>query len=383
MPWKGSIMSQRHEFVMLAIGENANLRQLCRRFNISPSTGYKWLDRYQSDGEFGLKDLSRRPHHSPGRTDAEIEQKVLQLRQKHPAWGGRKLHRRLEMLNEAKVPTPSTITAILHRHQLIAPELAQKHRPFQRFEHPKPNDLWQMDFKGDFALECGRCFPLTVLDDHSRFAPCLEACADQKGITVKNVLTEIFRRYGLPYRMNMDNGSPWAGIIKGRRYWTQLSVWLLRLGIHLSFSRPHHPQTNGKNERFHRTLKIELLRDHAWRSINQCKPDFDTWRHIYNCERPHEAIGFAVPASRYQVSPRTFPELLPSIEYPDGLTLRKVQSNGFIQVQGRDYFVAEAFYGFYVALRPTIIDGKFDVFFLHQKIASLNLRSGVNDLSNQ
>lgn len=383
MPWKGSIMSQRHEFVMLALGENTNLRQLCRRFNISPGTGYKWLNRYQSAGETGLKDQSRRPHHSPGRTDEEIEQKVLQLRHKHPAWGGRKLHRRLEVLNEAKVPSPSTITAILHRHQLIAPELAQKHRPYQRFEHPKPNDLWQMDFKGDFALECGRCFPLTVLDDHSRFALGLQACADQKGVTVKNELSEIFRRYGLPYRMNMDNGFPWAAMIKGRRFWTQLSVWLLRLGIHLSFSRPHHQQTNGKDERFHRTLKLELLRDHAWRSLHQCQPDFDIWRHIYNCERPHEALGLAVPASRYQVSPRTFPDPLPSIEYPDGLILRKVQSNGSIHFQGRLHFVAEAFYRFYVALRPTVVDGKFDVYFLHQKIASLDMRSRVDELSNQ
>jgi transposase InsO family protein len=380
MPWKSSIMSQRQEFVMLAIAENVNLRQLCRRFSVSPTTGYKWLKRYQADGVMGLKDQSRRPHHSPGHTLELIEQKVVQLRQKHPAWGGRKLHHRLITLNEADVPSPSTITAILHRHQLIAPEAAQKHRPYKRFEHLQPNDMWQMDFKGDFALEHERCYPLTVLDDHSRFALGLQACADQRAVTVKKALTDIFRRYGMPYRMNMDNGFPWAVFTKGRRHWTQLSVWLLRLGIQLSFSRPHHPQTNGKDERFHRTLKLELLRDHTWRCLDECQPDFDTWRDVYNCERPHEALGLDVPASRYQVSPRTLPEPLPPIEYPDGLILRKVQSNGVIQVHGREYFVAEAFNGFYIALRPTTTDGRFDVYFLHQRIASLDLKSRANDL---
>src|SRR5215475_15625531 len=154
MPWKeSSIMSQRQEFVMLASAENANIRQLCRRFGISPTTGYKWLGRYQTDGASGLSDQSRRPHNSPTRTNAKVEQKVVELRQKHPAWGGRKLRARLKALKEPDVPSPSTITAILHRHQLITPEATQQHKPFQRFEHPHPNILWQMDFKGDFVLK--------------------------------------------------------------------------------------------------------------------------------------------------------------------------------------------------------------------------------------
>jgi transposase InsO family protein len=375
MPWKeSSIMSQRQEFVMLASVENANIRQLCRRFGISPTTGYKWLGRYQADGASGLSDQSRRPHYSPTRTNAKVEQKVVQLRQKHPAWGGRKLHARMKALKESQIPAPSTITAILYRHQLITPEVSAQHRAYQRFEHPQPNDLWQMDFKGDFALEKGRCYPLTVLDDHSRFALGLRACGDQTTLTVQNALTEIFSRYGMPYRMSMDNGFPWAVITKGKRCWTQLSVWLLRLGIRLSFARPYHPQTNGKDERFHRTLKLELLRDHAWRSLVECQPHFDTWREIYNCERPHEALGLDVPASRYQVSPRAFPERLPPIEYPEGTVVRKVERNGIITIRGQGYFVGEAFRGLQVALRPTTTDRLFEVYFLHQKIASLDMR---------
>ena len=259
------------------------------------------------------------------------------------------------------------------------PEVATQHRPYQRFEHPYPNDLWQMDFKGDFALERGRCYPLSVLDDHSRFALGLVACGNQTTSTVQKALTEIFRHYGMPYRMSMDNGSPWAKLSRRKRHWTQLSIWLLRLGIRLSFARPHHPQTNGKNERFHRTLKLELLRDHAWRTLDDCRPAFAVWREIYNCERPHQALGLDVPASRYQMSPRNFPEQLPKIEYPDDATIRKVQSTGLITLHNREYFVGEAFRGLYVALRPTTLEGKLEVYFLHQKIASLDLRTTPDD----
>jgi len=375
MPWKeSSIMSQRQEFVMLASAENANIRQLCRRFGISPTTGYKWLGRYQTDGASGLSDQSRRPHNSPTRTNAKVEQKVVQLRQKHPTWGGRKLRARLKALKEPDIPSSSTITAILHRYQLITPEASQGHKPWQRFEHPHPNDLWQMDFKGDFALEKGRCYPLTVLDDHSRFSLGLVACGDQKTETVHTALTAIFRRYGLPYRMTMDNGAPWA-IYRGQQAcYTTLTVWLLRLGIGVSHSRPHHPQTQGKDERFHRTLELELLRDHAWRTLDECQPRFDQWRDVYNCERPHEGIGLAVPASRYQASSRPFPEVLPLIEYPSTDIVRKVQESGQIKYQNRKIFVGHGFRGLHIALRPTTTDGVFDVFFCHQQIAKLDFK---------
>ena len=375
MPWKeSSIMSQRQEFVMLASAENANIRQLCRRFGISPTAGYKWLGRYQSDGLAGLKDQSRRPKNSPRRSSDEVEQAVVKLRQKHPTWGGRKLRARLEALQEPEVPSASTITAILHRHQLITPEASQAHKPWRRFEHPHPNDLWQMDFKGDFALEKGRCYPLTVLDDHSRFSLGLVACGDQKTETVHAALTAIFRRYGLPYRMTMDNGAPWAIYQAKQACYTSLTVWLLRLGIGVSHSRPHHPQTQGKDERFHRTLKLELLRDHAWRTLDECQPPFDQWRDVYNCERPHEGISLAVPVSRYQASSRPFPEILPPIEYPSTDIVRKVQESGQIKYQSRKIFVGHGFRGLHIALRSTTTDGVFDVFFCHQRIAKLDLK---------
>ena len=166
MPWRvSSIMSARHEFVLLASQPKANIRALCRHFGISSATAYKWLDRFQNEGVPGLVDRSRRPRHSPGKTATLIEDAVLEMRRKHPAWGGRKLKQRLLDLGQQQVPSASTITAILQRHQMIDAAEAVKHQPFLRFEHDAPNDLWQMDFKGDFPVARGRCYPLTMLDD--------------------------------------------------------------------------------------------------------------------------------------------------------------------------------------------------------------------------
>ena len=374
MPWKESTpMSQRQEFVLLASNPSINFSELCQRFGISRKTGYKWRGRHQSHGLAGLEDQSRRPLNSPGKTSAQVEQKVVEIRRQNRAWGGRTIRARLEALGEADLPAASTITDILRRHNLISPEDSQSRTPYQRFEHPTPNDLWQMDFKGDFPTTAGRCYPLTILDDHSRFAICLQASANQKTETVKQALTAVFRRYGLPWRMTMDNGAPWGAPGAPRGTWTQLTVWLLRLGIRVSHSRPYHPQTQGKDERFHRTLQTELLRDYAWRDLSECQTRFDTWRDLYNCERPHQALQMAVPASRYEPSKRPFPELLPTPEYPAGDLVRRVQSNGTIYYHQREYFVGEAFRGLDLALRQTTSDGVFEVWFCHQKIKTLDL----------
>ena len=376
MPWKvSSTMSERHEFALLATQAEANIRQLCRHFAISPTTAYKWRQRFLKAGALGLQEFSRRPHHSPRQTGLALEQAVCELRLEHPAWGGRKLRARLLSLGHQSVPSSSTITAILHRHHLIDPREAEHHRSFRRFEHACPNDLWQMDFKGDFALGAGRCYPLTVLDDHSRFALGVVACANQTTTTTQLALTSIFRRYGLPWRMTMDNGRPWAVYHAGRSCYTQFSVWLIRLGVRVSHSRPFHPQTQGKDERFHRTLGRELLRDQLWASYEKCQEAFDRWRETYNLIRPHEALKMQVPASRYEVSCRLFPESLPAIEYGAGEVVRKVGERGQVRYKQRKYFVGDAFRGLHVALRPTATDGIWEVYFCHQKVGTIELKA--------
>jgi len=244
------MMDQRREFVRLASQQGTNRRELCRRFGIHPDTGYKWLGRWTAGEE--VTDRSRRPHSSPKRTDAAIEECVLAVRDAHPAWGARKLVRCLERDGVA-APAFSTVHEILRRNgRVVAPPGGPV--AHQRFEKPAPNLLWQMDFKGHVALADGsRCHPLTVLDDHSRYDLCLEACANERGSTVQGRLERTFRRYGLPEAFFVDNGAPWGD--SSGQHWTKLGVWLLKLGISVLHSRPYHPQSRGKNERFHRTLK--------------------------------------------------------------------------------------------------------------------------------
>jgi len=373
VPWpEVSIMSMRREFVMLAGQEGVNRRELCRRYGVSPSTAYKWLGRADANPEESFSDRSRRPLRSPARSAASMEAAVLALRDEHPAWGGRKLRRRLADLGHAGVPSASTITEILRRHgRLDLDEIAAR-TPSQRFEREAPNELWQMDFKAHFAIDDGRCHGLSVLDDCSRFALGLEACPDQRLDTVTQRLTGIFRRYGLPHAMLADNGPPWGNRDEESRY-TRLEVWLLQLGVPLVHGRPYHPQTQGKDERFHRTVEAELIGRRRFATLADCQQAFERWRHVYNSERPHEAIGLDTPARRYRSSPRSFPETLPPVEYPDPI-VRKVNATGRIRFAGQGWFVGKAFAAHPVALRPTLQDGLYDVFFCQQPIANIDLR---------
>lgn len=372
MPWQEvSTMLLREEFVRLARGKEANRAALCRRFGISRKTGYKWLERFDAAGQTALADESRRPRRSPTRTEAAVEQAILVLRDAHPAWGARKLRRRLQDLGGSDLPAPSTVQAILARHGRIDLAESSKHQPWQRFEQVQPNALWQMDFKGHFAVGAARCHPLTVLDDHSRFNLCLQACADEQGRTVQARLTDTFRCYGLPQRLAVDNGSPWGDTWDSP--YTPLVAWLIRLGVGVSHSRPYHPQTLGKDERFHRTLKAEVLARQAFLDLDTAQCCFDRWRSIYNFERPHEALDLQTPATRYAPSPHPFPEELPPIEYVPGDIVRRVQQHGFLSYRGRSFRISKAFTGYPVALRPTASDGLLDVFFCHQKIAQISL----------
>jgi transposase InsO family protein len=372
MPWKeSSAVSERAEFVRLASAEGANRSELCRRFGISRTAAYKWLARYRAGEPGGLHDRARAPHGSPGKTPAAVEAAVIRLRRQHPAWGGRKLRARLRALGHPDPPAASTITAILRRHGLLGPT-AGRPRDFQRFEHPEPNALWQVDFKGHFALGSGRCHPLTILDDHSRYAVGLFACGNEQAATVGGHLADVFRRFGLPDRILCDNGSPWGAA--GESPYTELGVWLLRLGVPVSHGRPHHPQTQGKDERFHRTLAVEVLQGRQFADLAACQDRFDAWREVYNTERPHEALGLAVPASRYRPSPRPFPERLPPLQYHAADAVRVVQPDGCAYFRGRPWKVGKAFVRQPVAVRPLAEDGRYQIVFGTIAVAQIDLR---------
>lgn len=376
MPWKASTtMSLRYEFVRLARQPETNMSALCRQYGISRKTGYKWLKRFETSGRAGLEDQSRRPHHSPHRTSDAMEQIVVAARRQHPAWGGHKLKAWLEQRGVPGVPAASTITAILDRQGVLDPAVSAQHTAYQRFEMSAPNELLQMDFKGDFELANGqRCHPLTVLDDHSRFLMGLFACADETTLTVQAHLTTLFRTYGLPARMLMDNGPPW-GDPGGARF-TQLTVWLMQLGIQVSHGRPHHPQTQGKDERLHRTLQTELLSRYTLTDLQDSQRHFDPWRDLYNLERPHEALGQRPPVTRYRPSPRSFPASLPPPTYQPTDQVRKVDQAGKISFRNRSWRISRAFRGHPVGLRPDPdLDGLWHVFFCEFQITSLDFRT--------
>ena len=368
-------MSQRWEFVELASQSQRNFTELCRRFQISRDTGYKWWRRYRAEGRAGLENRSRRPRQSPGRIGRIMEQRIVSLRDRHPAWGACKIQARLKALGVPGVPAPSTVHQVLRRQGRIDLATSAQHRAWQRFEQAAPNQLWQMDFKGHFGLGNGeRCHPLTILDDHSRYALCLRACRHQTGQTVQAILQETFRRYGLPERMLMDNGSPW-GNDRDHPY-TPLTVWLLRLGIGVCHGRPYHPQTQGKEERFHRTLQVEVLESRSDWDHPSVQTRLDQWRQVYNHQRPHQALGMAVPASHYQISVRSFPEVLPQIDYGSDTLVRKVQGHGRFSFHHRVFRLSKAFRGYPVGLRSTLIDGVWEVYFGSHRIAQIDERAG-------
>jgi len=274
------------------------------------------------------------------------------------------------------VPSASTITAILHRHGRMEDTASAGHKPFERFERAAPNELWQMDYKGHFATAAGRCHPLTVVDDHSRYAIGLRACGDEREGTVQGELTAIFRRYGLPERMLMDNGSPWGSSDAEHRH-TWLSLWLLELGVAVSHGRPYHPQTQGKDERFHRTLMAEVIGRRAFADLAECQHRFDAWRVVYNTQRPHEALDLATPATRYRPSPRPFPENIEPFDYGPGAIVRRVDGDGWLSFRNLPIKLGRAFTHRRVALQPTDQDGCFDLLFCAHRVGALDLREAA------
>ena len=373
MPWiTTTMMTQRSEFVRLASQAGVNFRQLCRRFCISAKTGYKWCRRFTEGGAEGLMDRSRRPERSPGISTSELTARVVALRVEHPTWGGRKLRRRLQDLGLV-APAASTCTEILRRADLLdSAQTAVK--PWQRFQRAQPNELWQMDFKGHFPTQAGeRCHPLTVLDDCSRFNLELSPEAKETGEVVQAALTRAFTFFGLPEGMLCDNSPPW-GCPEPTCPYTRLSVWLLRLGIRVMHGRPYHPQTQGKEERFHRTLNRDLISRHTWRDLAHCAELFPRYRQIYNCERPHHSLDGDTPISRYRPSPRSLPAALPAVEMLAGAIPRKVCASGAIMWQGQSWYIGRAFGGLPVGLRPSPqADGQWVVFFDQHQLGLIDL----------
>lgn len=341
---------QRSELVVL-IESGLTVSEAARRLGVSRKTASKWWGRYQREGSAGLVDRSRaRRSVHPAVTAPEMVELVCELRDRFDTWGGRKIRKVLLREGHTGVPAPSTITEILRREGRLNPPVRSQ-RDYIRFRAPNPNDLWQMDFKGDFTLTWGgRCYPLTVIDDHSRYLTGLEACSNQQRTTVETALTGVFRTHGLPVRIICDHGPPW-GHDQTQPY-TGLGAWLLSLGVGVIHGRPFHPQTRGKDERVHRTLGEDLLTRTDWDTLSSVQAALDDWVSIYNHYRPHDSLNLDTPADHYQSSPRLFPETIPNPDYPRPRDVRIVDTNGYLSWRGTRLKAGKAFSGEPVQVTP-------------------------------
>lgn len=368
MPWKEeTIMSLKEEFIKRVLAKEEPFSHVCNEYGITRKTGYRLLHQYEAEGLKGLLPRSKRPLSSPDKTNTAMEEAIVTTRLKEPTWGPRKIIRYLHNQGKTHLPAASTVTAILKRYNMISIEESLKRQKLIRFEREKPNDLWQMDFKGKFQLLTKQtCYPLTIIDDHSRFSLSIKACPNEQFLSVKKQLIHVFEVYGLPDQFNVDNGNPW-GNSKLLPY-TALTVWLMQLGIRVTHSRPRHPQTNGKCERFHRTLKNDLIARYPMRSFSHAQKLFDEWRQKYNYERPHEGVGMEVPGNRYQASKKKMPFQLPPIEYDSDAILRKVRGNGYMSYKNKEYLVGEAFKDQLVEIKWDEINRSFDLYFGQFKI---------------
>ena len=372
MPWRTeSVMDQRVEFVLRARAGAESIAALCRDYGVSRPTGYLWLDRYQEVGSVnGLAEHSRRPLHSPQRMAAAVEAAVLALRDK-TAWGGPKIAKALER-GGVRVAA-ATAQRILKRHGRVVPPGVQKTK--LRFAREQCNELAQMDFKGDYRLRRGKCYPLSLLDDCSRYLHGLWPLPSPGGAGVKQSLETYFREHGVPLSLLLDHGTPWFSTTN-RQGLTWVSVWLLKQGVILRYSGIRHPQTQGKVERFHGTLKKRTKHRGEPRTLSEWRAWAVEFRQEYNFERPHEALGNKTPGEVYQaVNLRAYQEQPREWEYSGGV-VKRLNPQGQLYYRQQTYFVSEALAS--ERVRVDELEGKLLVTFRHLTVREIDLRTGAN-----
>jgi transposase InsO family protein len=330
------VEQQREEFARRA-QETTNFSQLCREYEITRRTGYKWLER--AGQEEPLDDRSRRPNTSPGKTRAEIEAAVVAVRKAHPAWGGKKIRKVLENQGVEGLPCIKTCNNILKRNGCISEEASQKSKPVQRFERKHCNSLWQTDFKGDFALtNGGRCWPLSILDDHSRF---LLAAEPKPGTgDVIGSFRGVFMEYGVPRSVLSDNGTTFRGFHGG---FAQFERWLMEHDVLPIHGRLRHPQTQGKVERLHGTMEVEVLAGKDFSDLMAVGEALAPWRQDYNFLRPHEALGMRCPGEVYVKSEHVYCDEVAAFEYSGEHHVIKVNSWGYVRFAHFQVYLSETF----------------------------------------
>lgn len=360
-------MDLRTEF-MNRVMRGERVTDLCREFGISRKTGDKFKQRFKRLGVAGLADQTRAPKVIPHRTPPELAEILIATRRRHPTWGSKKLKSVLEQRLQRRLPAASTITEVLRRAGLVD---ARKQRPRGRAlptrlrEAAAPNDLWCIDYKGQFRLgDRSLCYPLTITDQYSRYILGCEGMGAISDEAAKEVCEEVFQARGLPLALRSDNGAPFAST--GLAGLTKLSVYWMRLGVTCERIRPGHPEENGRHERMHRTLKFETARPPRGNLLQQ-QERFDEFVEEFNTERPHEALAMQRPAEIYKPSPRPFPTVLPELDYPEHDDALRVNRDGMIYFQRKQRYFAAALAGEHVGIREQR-DGRWLVTFIDQDL---------------
>jgi putative transposase len=373
MPWEQSLpMDQKTQFVAEYLRATISFTELCDRYGISRKTGYKWIDRYQAAGPAGLAERSRRPHSSPDQTPEPVRLAIIEARRRHPSWGAKKLLKHLRS-KDSKADWPSrwTVCDILRRAGLVR-QRTRRRKP----GHPgkpislatSPNDLWCVDFKGQFKTRDGRyCYPLTVTDRYSRYLLSCQALLSTETEGAKATFLQLFKNYGLPKAIRSDNGAPFASTALARL--SQLSVWWIRLGIRPELIQPGKPQQNGQHERMHRVLKAETARPPA-ANLSQQQRWFDRFCDEYNRLRPHEGIDLQTPASLYRPSSHPLPAVPPPLVYPAHFETRLVSKNSGIRWRDTWVAVSTTCAGLHIGLEE-IDHGLWDVYLGPVKLGRL------------
>jgi transposase InsO family protein len=365
-------MDQKTQFIADYLRETLSVCELCDLYGISRKTAYKWIERYLNHGPAGLHDRSRKPASSPNHTPEHIVAALVQARTHHPTWGAKKL---LPLLAKRfpieELPSRTTVFDILGRHSMLP-----KKRQRRSIGHPgkpssqilAPNEVWSADFKGQFKTGDGLyCYPLTVADGYSRFLIGCQALGSTSVSEAKPVFSRLFKEFGLPRRIRTDNGVPFATNTLARL--SSLSAWWVRLGVLPELIEPGKPQQNGRHERMHRTLKAETTRPPAG-NLRAQQRKFNRFRQEFNQDRPHEALDMQTPQALYAPSPRTMPDKLPPLEYPDRFEVRYVSANGGIRWNKGWVNVSITCAGEYVGLEE-IDDGVWNVYFGALKLGRL------------
>ena len=379
MPWlETAPVDQRERFITDHRHGLYAMAELCERYGISRKTGYKWLARYESGGRPALRDRSHAPHRCPHQISDEVATAICAARQTHPSWGPVKL---LDWLarRRPELPRPAASTAgdLLARRGLV--KRRRRRRPIT---HPgvvppttaEPNDLWTIDFKGQFRTRDGvYCYPLTLADQHTRYLLACQGLRSTRGHQAHRVLEWAFRTYGLPRAIRSDNGVPFA--TTGIHGLSQLNVWWMRLGITHQRILPGNPQQNGAHERMHRTLKAEAIRPPRG-SLAAQQRAFNSFRSLYNEERPHTALGGQPPASRYMPSPRPYPSRLAPLEYPGHFLVKRVTNAGTFRFKDRLLFIAHALKQHHIGLEETDT-GIWSIYFGSTLLARLDERDHI------